>query len=159
MRTTAPCAQSCRWKYALMEEKRPGQYFPVDEDERGTYLYNSKDMCMIDHIPELVAAGVTVVQNRGPRQDGISTPPVSPASYRRAVDAYFEHPAIRISSFPEDIARGDRTGSATASTSPASTSAAIPRVSTIHDCHVHPRLGGRRVCSTAAMRMAMRFLF
>ena len=48
------CAQPCRWKYTLMEEKRPGEYFPVEEDDRGTYLYNSKDLCMIDHIPELV---------------------------------------------------------------------------------------------------------
>ncbi|MFR4978628.1 MAG: peptidase U32 family protein, partial [Butyricicoccus sp.] len=52
------CAQPCRWKYSLVEEKRPGEYFPVEEDERGTYLYNSKDLCMIDHIPELVSAGI-----------------------------------------------------------------------------------------------------
>ena len=52
------CAQPCRWNYTLMEEKRPGEYFPVEEDARGTYLYNSKDMCMIEHIPELVQAGV-----------------------------------------------------------------------------------------------------
>ena len=50
------CAQPCRWNYSLMEEKRPGQFFPVEEDGRGTYLYNSKDMCMIEHVPELIEA-------------------------------------------------------------------------------------------------------
>ena len=52
------CAQPCRWNYALMEEKRPGEFYPVEEDARGTYLYNSKDLCMIEHIPELVQAGI-----------------------------------------------------------------------------------------------------
>ena len=53
------CAQPCRWKYALVEEKRPGQYMPVVETEEGSYILNSRDMCMIGHIPELLAAGVT----------------------------------------------------------------------------------------------------
>ena len=52
------CAQPCRYQYALMEEKRPGEYFPVYEDEKGTYILNSRDMCMSDHIPDLLAAGV-----------------------------------------------------------------------------------------------------
>ena len=52
------CAQPCRWNYSLMEEKRPGEFFPVEEDSRGTYLYNSKDMCMIEHIPDLLEAGI-----------------------------------------------------------------------------------------------------
>lgn len=81
------CAQSCRWKYALMEEKRPGQYFPVDEDERGTYLYNSKDMCMIDHIPELIAAGITSFKIEGRAKTAYYTAGIT-AAYRRAVDAY-----------------------------------------------------------------------
>ena len=82
------CAQSCRWKYALMEEKRPGEYFPVDEDERYTYLYNSKDMCMIEHIPELVAAGVSSFKIEGRAKTAFYTAGITSA-YRRAVDAYF----------------------------------------------------------------------
>lgn len=86
------CAQSCRWKYALMEEKRPGEYFPVYEDERGTYLYNSKDMCMIDHIPELIAAGITSFKIEGRAKTSYYTAGIT-AAYRRAVDAYFENPS------------------------------------------------------------------
>ncbi|MGL5271473.1 MAG: peptidase U32 family protein, partial [Selenomonadaceae bacterium] len=52
------CAQPCRWKYALVEEKRPGQYFPVEEDERGSYIFNSKDMCLLEHIDQVIASGV-----------------------------------------------------------------------------------------------------
>ncbi|MCI6245218.1 MAG: U32 family peptidase, partial [Eubacterium sp.] len=52
------CAQPCRWKYSLVEEKRPGEYFPVNQEENGTYIFNSKDLCMIEHIPELVSAGI-----------------------------------------------------------------------------------------------------
>lgn len=52
------CAQPCRWRYSLVEEKRPGVYFPINQDETGTYIFNSKDMCMIDHIPELYYAGI-----------------------------------------------------------------------------------------------------
>ena len=52
------CTHPCRWKYAVVEESRPGQYMPVEENERGTYIFNSKDLCMIDHIPELVDAGI-----------------------------------------------------------------------------------------------------
>ena len=59
------CAQSCRWKYHLVEEKRPGEYFPVIEDEKGTFIFNSKDLCMIEHIPELVKAGVTSFKIEG----------------------------------------------------------------------------------------------
>ena len=51
------CAQPCRYQYALVEEKRPGEYFPVYEDEKGTYIMNSRDMCMIDHVPELIDGG------------------------------------------------------------------------------------------------------
>ncbi len=59
------CAQPCRWRYALTEEKRPGQYFPIEEDDRGTYIMNARDLCMIDHIPELMAAGVTSFKIEG----------------------------------------------------------------------------------------------
>ena len=59
------CAQPCRWKYSLMEEKRKGEYFPVVEQENGTYFFNSKDLCMIEHIPELLKAGVTSLKIEG----------------------------------------------------------------------------------------------
>ena len=59
------CAQPCRYQYALMEEKRPGEYFPVFEDEKGTYILNSRDMCMIDHLPELMDAGVDCIKIEG----------------------------------------------------------------------------------------------
>lgn len=96
------CAQSCRWKYALMEEKRPGQYFPVDEDERYTYLYNSKDMCMIEHIPELMEAGISSFKIEGRAKTAFYTAGITSA-YRRAVDAYLSSgdPDFRL---PREIA-------------------------------------------------------
>ena len=62
------CAQPCRYQYALMEEKRPGEYFPVFEDEKGTYIMNSRDMCMIDHLDDLMDAGVDCLKIEGPGQ-------------------------------------------------------------------------------------------
>ena len=85
------CAQPCRWKYALMEEKRPGEYFPVMEDDRGTYLYNSKDLCMIDHIPELIAAGIDSFKIEGRNKTAYYAAGITSA-YRRAVDAYCAAP-------------------------------------------------------------------
>ena len=86
------CAQPCRWNYALMEEKRPGEFFPVEEDARGTYLYNSKDMCMIEHIPELVRAGVDSFKIEGRNKTAYYTACVTGA-YRAAIDAYAANPA------------------------------------------------------------------
>ena len=86
------CAQPCRWNYALMEEKRPGEFFPVEEDARGTYLYNSKDMCMIEHIPELVRAGVDSFKIEGRNKTAYYTACVTGA-YRAAIDAYAADPA------------------------------------------------------------------
>ena len=63
--TAAQCAQPCRYQYALMEEKRPGEYFPVFEDEKGTYIMNSRDMCMIDHLDDLMEAGVDCLKIEG----------------------------------------------------------------------------------------------
>ena len=62
------CAQPCRWKYGLTESKRPGQVFDITEDARGTYIFNSRDMCMIDHLPELLAAGITSLKIEGRTQ-------------------------------------------------------------------------------------------
>ena len=85
------CAQPCRWNYTLMEEKRPGEYFPVEEDARGTYLYNSKDMCMIEHIPELVRAGVDSFKIEGRNKTAYYAACVTGA-YRAAIDAYKADP-------------------------------------------------------------------
>ena len=85
------CAQPCRWKYNLVEEKRPGEYFPVVEGEGGTYLYNSKDMCMIDHIPELVDVGITSFKIEGRNKTAYYAAGITSA-YRRAVDAYCANP-------------------------------------------------------------------
>lgn len=80
------CAQPCRWKYALMEEKRPGEYFPIEEDEHGAYIINSKDMCMIEHIPELLAAGVNSFKIEG-RAKSVYYVALTVNAYRMAIDA------------------------------------------------------------------------
>lgn len=81
------CAQPCRWKYHLFEEKREGQFFPVEEDDGGTYLYNSRDMCMIEHIPELVQAGVSSFKIEGRAKSAYYTA-VTTNAYRHAIDDY-----------------------------------------------------------------------
>ena len=81
------CAQPCRWRYALVEETRPGEYFPVEEDGRGTYLYNAKDLCMIDHIAPLAETGVDALKIEGRAKTAYYTACVT-AAYRRAVDAW-----------------------------------------------------------------------
>lgn len=81
------CAQPCRWKYHLVEEKRPGQFFPIGEDQDGTYLLNARDMCMIEHIPELVQAGVTSFKIEGRAKSAYYTAVVTNA-YRCAIDGY-----------------------------------------------------------------------
>ena len=86
------CAQPCRWKYHLMEETRPGQYFPVNQEDNGTYIFNSKDLCMIEHIPELVAAGVDSFKIEGRAKSAYYTAVVTHA-YRQALDAYYAHPS------------------------------------------------------------------
>ena len=79
------CAHPCRWKYALVEEKRPDQYFPIEEDSHGTYIMNSKDLCLINHIDELVAAGVTSFKIEGRNKSEYYVAAVTSA-YRRAID-------------------------------------------------------------------------
>ena len=80
------CAQPCRYSYTLMEEKRPGEYFPVFEDEKGTYILNSRDMCMIDHLPELTNAGVDCIKIEGRAKSAYYAAIVTGA-YRHAIDA------------------------------------------------------------------------
>lgn len=84
------CAQPCRWNYSLMEEKRPGEYFPVEQDERGTYFFNSKDLCLIDHIPELIEAGIDSLKIEGRIKTSYYVATVVRA-YRMAIDAYYEN--------------------------------------------------------------------
>lgn len=83
------CTHPCRWKYSVMEEKRPGEYFPVYENERGTYIFNSKDLCMIEHIPELVEAGIDSFKIEGRMKTALYVATVA-RTYRKAIDDYFE---------------------------------------------------------------------
>lgn len=80
------CAQPCRYKYALMEEKRPGEYFPVEEDSKGAYIFSSRDMCMIDHVEELIEAGVDSLKVEGRAKSAYYAACVTNA-YRHAIDA------------------------------------------------------------------------
>lgn len=84
------CAQPCRWQYYVMEEKRPGMYMPVVETERGTFVFNAKDMCLIEHIDKLIAAGVDSLKIEGRIKTAYYVATVV-KSYRRAIDAYYEN--------------------------------------------------------------------
>lgn len=95
------CAHPCRWKYYLMEEKRPGEYMPVFENERGTFIYNSKDLCMVDRIPELIQAGIDSFKIEGRVKNELYVATVVKA-YRQAIDSYFENPDNYV--FDENIA-------------------------------------------------------
>ncbi|WP_035290798.1 U32 family peptidase [Clostridium sp. KNHs214] len=85
------CAQPCRYKYYLMEEMRPGEYYEIREDKKGTYIMNSKDMCMIEHIPELVSLGASSLKIEGRMKSAFYVASVVKA-YRQAIDKYFEDP-------------------------------------------------------------------
>lgn len=85
------CAQPCRWNYALVEEKRPGQYFPVLEDERGTYIFNSKDMCLLPYLPDVIASGVDSLKIEG-RMKSVHYAASVVKAYREAIDSYFASP-------------------------------------------------------------------
>ena len=82
------CAQPCRYQYALMEEKRPGEYFPVFEDEKGTYILNSRDMCMIDHLKELMDAGIDCIKIEG-RAKSAYYAAITTGAYRHCIDDVF----------------------------------------------------------------------
>lgn len=83
------CTHPCRWKYAVVEENRPGEYFPVYENDRGTYVFNSKDLCMIEYIPELVNAGINSFKIEGRMKTALYVACVT-RTYRKAIDDYFE---------------------------------------------------------------------
>ena len=83
------CTHPCRWRYHIVEETRPGEYLPIEENERGTYIFNSKDLCMIGHIPELVDAGIDSFKVEGRMKTALYVASVIRA-YRQAIDDYFE---------------------------------------------------------------------
>ena len=83
------CTHPCRWKYAVVEEKRPGEYLPVYENERGTYIFNSKDLCMVEYIPEVVAAGIDSLKIEGRMKTALYVATVA-RTYRKAIDDFFE---------------------------------------------------------------------
>ncbi len=85
------CTHPCRWKYYLMEENRPGEYLPVFENDRGTYIFNSKDLCMIEYIPEIVEAGIDSLKVEGRMKTALYVAAVA-RTYRRAIDDFFENP-------------------------------------------------------------------
>ena len=85
------CTHPCRWKYAVVEEKRPGEYLPDYENERGTYIFNSKDLCMIEHIPELIEAGIDSFKIEGRMKTALYVATVA-RTYRKAIDDYLTSP-------------------------------------------------------------------
>lgn len=86
------CTHPCRWKYSVVEEKRPGEYLPVYENERGTYIFNSKDLCMIEHIPDLIDAGIDSYKIEGRMKTALYVATVA-RTYRKAINDYLESPA------------------------------------------------------------------
>jgi len=86
------CCQPCRFRYSVVEETRPGKYMPVQEDSRGTYIFNSRDLCMIKHIPEMINAGISSLKIEG-RMKGINYLASAVKIYREAIDAWYESPS------------------------------------------------------------------
>lgn len=100
------CTHPCRWKYSVVEETRPGEYMPVYENERGTYIFNSKDLCMIEHIPEMIEAGIDSFKIEGRMKTALYVATVA-RTYRKAIDDYLEDPAkyqANMSWYQEQIA-------------------------------------------------------
>ena len=87
------CTHPCRWKYHVVEENRPGEYMPIEENERGTYIFNSKDLCMIDYVPELVKAGIDSFKIEGRMKTALYVATVA-RTYRKAIDDWFESAAL-----------------------------------------------------------------
>ena len=93
------CTHPCRWKYSIMEESRPGEYFPVFENERGTFIFNSKDLCMIEHIPDLIDAGIDSFKIEGRMKTALYVATVA-RTYRKAIDDYLKDPALYQKNMP-----------------------------------------------------------
>ncbi|HIX71660.1 MAG TPA: U32 family peptidase [Candidatus Anaerobutyricum stercoripullorum] len=101
------CTHPCRWKYYVMEESRPGEFLPVEEDERGTYIFNSKDLCMIEHVPDLIEAGVDSLKIEGRMKTALYVAAVA-RTYRRAIDDYRTSPELyekNLDYYREEIAK------------------------------------------------------
>ena len=99
------CTHPCRWKYAVVEESRPGQYMPVYENDRGTYIFNSKDLCMIEHIPELMDSGIDSLKIEGRMKTALYVATVA-RTYRCAIDDYKKDPELykeRLPWYQEEI--------------------------------------------------------
>ena len=93
------CTHPCRWKYSIVEETRPGEYMPVFENERGTYIFNSKDLCMIEHIPEILDAGVDSLKIEGRMKTALYVATVA-RTYRKAIDDYKKDPELYRQNMP-----------------------------------------------------------
>lgn len=87
------CTHPCRWKYSLVEEKRPGEYMPVYENERGTYIFNSKDLCMVEYVPEMIAAGIDSFKIEGRMKTALYVATVA-RTYRKAIDDFQKDPEL-----------------------------------------------------------------
>ena len=87
------CTHPCRWKYHIVEETRPGEYMSVNEDDRGTYIFNSKDLCMVEHIPEMIDAGIDSFKIEGRMKTALYVATVA-RTYRKAIDDYMESPEL-----------------------------------------------------------------
>ena len=93
------CAQPCRWEYFVTERRRPEERFSLVQEEKGAYLFSSKDLCMVEHIPELVEAGISSLKIEGRAKSAYYVASATSA-YRRAVDFHWEHPGVPL---PQDI--------------------------------------------------------
>lgn len=101
------CTHPCRWQYSVVEEKRPGEYFPVEEDDRGTYIFNSKDLCMVEHVPELIKAGIDSFKIEGRMKTALYVATVA-RTYRLAIDDYKKNPELyeeRLPYYREEIGK------------------------------------------------------
>ncbi len=102
------CTHSCRWRYHIVEETRPGEYLPIEETERGTYIFNSKDLCMVEYIPQLVEAGIDSFKMEGRMKTALYVATVA-RTYRKAIDEYFLDPGLYEKNKPvylEEIRKG-----------------------------------------------------
>ena len=93
------CTHPCRWKYSVVEETRPGEYMPVYENERGTYIFNSKDLCMIQHIPEILESGIDSLKIEGRMKTALYVATVA-RTYRKAIDDYQKDPSLYEKNMP-----------------------------------------------------------
>lgn len=102
------CTHSCRWRYHIVEETRPGEYLPIEENERGTYIFNSKDLCMIEYIPDLIKSGINSFKIEGRMKTALYVATVA-RTYRRAIDDFFQDPGLyekNKTEYMEEIRKG-----------------------------------------------------